>query len=119
MKQSPAARSHPQPTKPTPQSRARGRIRASRPPTYFPDRSTALGRVLPLWPHELEDESAGARKRVVDCLRHALRAERRRGVAGNWTYDLARHVELLRLYTTEMAALAGAQDARVRGANRR
>jgi hypothetical protein len=40
-------------------------------------------------------------------LRQALRAERRRGLSGHWTYDLARHVELLRVYREELAAVAG------------
>jgi len=71
------------------------------------DRRTALGRLLPLWPHELADESPEGRLRVVARLRKALRAERRRGLAGHWTYDLARHVELLRLYRAEAAALSG------------
>jgi hypothetical protein len=57
----------------------------------------------------LQDESAPARRRVVERLRRALRAERRRGVAGHWTYDLARHVELLRLYRLELAALTAAE----------
>jgi hypothetical protein len=54
----------------------------------------------------LEDESAEARLRVLGRLRKALRAERRRGLAGHWTYDLARHIELLRLYRAELAILA-------------
>ena len=81
-----------------------GRIRALRPPTVPIDRRAALGRLLPLWPHELEDGSPEGRLRIVARLRKALRAERRRGLAGHWTYDLARHVELLRLYKAEMAA---------------
>ena len=84
-----------------------GRIRATRPaPPQRLDRRAALGRLLPLWPHELADESPQGRLRVVVRLRKALRAERRRGLAGHWTYDLARHVELLRLYRAEAAALS-------------
>jgi hypothetical protein len=84
-----------------------GRIRAMRPvPQQRLDRRAALGRLLPLWPHELADESPQGRLRVVARLRKALRAERRRGLAGHWTYDLARHVELLRLYRAEAAALS-------------
>ena len=82
-----------------------GRIRALRPPAPRIDRSRALGRLLPLWPHELEDESVPARLRIIARLRKVLRAERRRGLAGHWTYDLARHVELLRLYRGELTAL--------------
>ena len=66
-----------------------GRIRAMRPPAPRIDRRSALGRLLPLWPHELEDESVPARLRIIARLRKVLRAERRRGLAGHWTYDLA------------------------------
>ena len=83
----------------------RGGIRALRPATTRIDRRSALGRLLPLWPHELEDESVPARLRIIARLRKALRAERRRGLAGHWAYDLARHVELLRLYRAEMTVL--------------
>ena len=67
------------------------------------DRRRELPRVLPLWPHELDDESPQARQAILAKLRRALRAERRRGVAGHWTYDLSRHVELLRVYRQELA----------------
>jgi hypothetical protein len=67
------------------------------------DRRTELPRVLPLWPNELVDESEESRLRILARLRKALRAERRRGLAGHWTYDLARHVELLRVYRLELA----------------
>ena len=83
------------------------RIRALRPPRLEHDRRTAIAKVLALWPHELEDESPGARHRILARLRQALRAERRRGLSGHWTYDLARHVELLRVYREELAAVAG------------
>jgi hypothetical protein len=67
------------------------------------NRRTELPRVLPLWPNELDDESLEGRRRILGLLRRALRAERRRGIAGHWTYDLARHVELLRVYRLELA----------------
>ena len=72
-----------------------------KPPRPY-DRRTELPRVLPLWPHEVEDESLEGRRRILAMLRRALRAERRRGIAGHWTYDLARHVELLRVYRLEL-----------------
>lgn len=81
-------------------------IRATSPLRPSHERGVALSRLLPLWPHELEDESPPHRRRLVARLRRALRAERMRGVSGHWTYDLARHVELLRLYRQELAALA-------------
>ncbi len=82
-----------------------------RPRSY--DRRTQLPRVLPLWPHELDDETPEGRSNIVGKLRRALRAERRRGVAGHWTYDLARHVELLRLYRLELAS-SGLRDIKRR-----
>jgi hypothetical protein len=82
-------------------------IRATRPSHPQLDRRTAIAKALALWPHELEDESGSGRERVLAQLRQALRAERRRGLAGHWAYDLARHVELLRVYREELAAVAG------------
>lgn len=68
------------------------------------DRRIELPRILPLWPHELADESLEGRRNIVCKLRRALRAERRRGIAGHWTYDLSRHAELLRIYRLELAS---------------
>ena len=79
------------------------RVAASRLSQRY-DRRTELARILPLWPHELEDQTLQGRRRVLAKLMSALRAERRRGVAGHWTYDLARHAELLRVYRLELAA---------------
>jgi hypothetical protein len=59
--------------------------------------------VIPLWPSELDDESPEGRRHILAMLRRALRAERRRGLAGHWTYDLARHAALLRVYRLELA----------------
>ena len=84
-------------------SHPRRRPRPVRPVAQRPyDRRRELPRILPLWPHELDDESPQARRAILAKLRRALRAERRRGVAGHWTYDLARHVELLRVYRQEL-----------------
>ena len=55
-----------------------------------------IAKLLPLWPRELADMSPAGRAHVVAVLERALRAERRRGLAGHWTYNLARHVQLLR-----------------------
>lgn len=75
------------------------------PPQRY-DRRRELPHILSLWPHELEDESPQGRRKIVSKLQRALRTERRRGIAGHWTYDLCRHVELLRVYRHELA-LAG------------
>jgi hypothetical protein len=71
-----------------------------------------LSRLLPLWPDEIADESPGARRRLVAIMRRALRAERQRGIGGHWTYDLARHAQLLEAYRTELAALKDVERRR-------
>lgn len=81
------------------------RIRSMRPARPEYDRRTTLCSVLALWPREIEDDSLAGRLRIVAKLRRALRAERQRGLAGHWTYDLARHAELLRAYKQELRAL--------------
>jgi len=68
--------------------------------------------LLPLWPHEAADMSPAGRAHILAKLERALRAERRRGIAGHWTYNLARHVQLLRVYRSERAAAAHAHQAR-------
>lgn len=77
-----------------------------------------LGQLLPLWPHECTDTSIEGRQMRVALLRRALRAERCRGLAGHWTYDLARHYALLRCYKNEVAQLAALDGGRARAANR-
>ena len=67
-------------------------------------RARDLPRLLPLWPHELTATTNADRARLLARLRRALRAERQRGLAGHWTYDLARHAQLLRAYRAEVAA---------------
>lgn len=70
-----------------------------------------IGRLLPLWPHELADLSAAGRAHVLATIERSLRAERRRGLAGHWTYNLARHAQLLRAYKIEKAATRRQQSA--------
>ena len=71
------------------------------------------GRVLPrliaLWPRELSDESPEGHRHALAKLRRALRAERRRGLAGHWSYDLNRHLGLLSAYRGERALLERAE----------
>ena len=76
---------------------------APRPGDY--DRVRDLARLLPLWPAEIADDTPEGRQRIVQRLRRALREERRRGLAGHWTYDLARHAALLQAYKHEVARL--------------
>jgi hypothetical protein len=69
-------------------------------------RSRDLPKLLPLWPAELADESRAGTALIVKWLQAALRAERRRGIANHWSYDLNRHLALLGAYKAERAALA-------------
>jgi len=75
------------------------------------ERSRDLPRLVALWPRELKDESAEGIGRVLEKLRRALRAERRRAMSGHWSYDLNRHLALLSAYKAEAARLeAAARD---------
>ncbi len=80
----------------------------------FDPRIDALVRLLPLWPHEIADQSVAARTRLVAHLRRALRSERQRGVAGHWTYSVSRHAALSRLYHSELAGLRASMAAAAR-----
>ena len=75
------------------------------------DRTLALPRLIALDPRELSSDGPELRRRIVTRLTRALRAERRRGRAGHWTYDLNRHIALLQ-------ALQAETDGRRRGPTR-
>jgi len=76
------------------------------PPLATPEcRHRAIAEVLPAWPHELDDETLAGREKLLTRPRNALWADRRQGVSGHWSSDLARHVELLRIYRAELAAV--------------
>lgn len=66
-------------------------------------RAVDLPKLIGLWLHEIEDRSPAGRAWLIARLRAALRAERQRGLAGRWTYDLARHTQLLAAYRAEVA----------------
>jgi DNA-binding IclR family transcriptional regulator len=68
-------------------------------------RARDLAQLIALWPHELDDHSQAGTLRILAKLRRALRAERRRGLAGHWSYDLNRHLGLLSAYKGELARL--------------
>ncbi len=81
--------------------------------------TAGLARLLPLWPHELNDMTPAGREKRIGLLRKALRAERRRGLTGHWTYDLGRHSALLRCYKREIeldSASANPQTRQIRQA---
>ncbi len=68
-------------------------------------RNRDLPRLIGLWPKDLNDTSRDARQRLIGKLEAQLRAERGRGIAGHWTYDLARHAQLLAAYREECRIL--------------
>jgi hypothetical protein len=71
------------------------------------DRGRHLPRLIPVGPDEIADRSTTARRAILAKLARALRAERNRGRAGHWTYDLNRHIGLKQAYVAERRALGG------------
>ena len=69
------------------------------------DRQRDLPRLVPLWPSQLATPTIADHQRLLARLRRALREERRRGLGGHWSYDLARHAQLLAAYRCELAVL--------------
>ena len=80
----------------------------SHPPSSHYDRARDLPRLLLMWPEEIADDTHEGRIRVIKKLRRVLRQERQRGIAGHWTYNLARHMALTRAYRHEVARHTGA-----------
>lgn len=78
------------------------------PPASRYDRARDLPRLLLMWPEEIDGDTFEGRTRVLKKLRRALRQERQRGIAGHWTYNLARHMALTRAYQHELARHTGA-----------
>jgi Family of unknown function (DUF6477) len=70
------------------------------------DRARHLPRLIPVEPDRLADGSPENRRRIVAALARALRAERNRGRAGHWTYDLNRHIGLKQAYAAERRLVA-------------
>lgn len=69
-------------------------------------RARHLRGLLPLAPEDFSATDAPTAQRILFRLADALRAERRRGRMGHWTYDLNRHIALAQAYRAEKAALA-------------
>lgn len=86
---------------------------AARPPAKSSRVKATLGslpRLITLWPGDVTNggDAPAAMDRLLHRLRKALRAERQRGIAGHWAYDLARHAELLAVYRILTSAHLGA-----------
>lgn len=58
------------------------------------DREAELPKLIRLWPGELRDYSFVGTRKIISMLKSALRAERKRGQTGHWSYDLNRHLAL-------------------------
>jgi hypothetical protein len=69
------------------------------------DRERALPRLIAIDPRELREGGPEIRRRIVARLIRALRAERRRGIAGHWAYDLNRHLALTQALAAEDRSL--------------
>jgi hypothetical protein len=65
------------------------------------DRGRHLPRLIAITPEELEDSRPESQRSILAKLARALRAERNRGRAGHWTYDLNRHIGLRQAYLAE------------------
>ena len=76
------------------------------------DRARDLPRLISVWPSEIESLDAAGHAALIAKIERVLRAERRRGLAGHWTYDLARHSQLLSALRVEVEALAHAHAQR-------
>jgi len=71
-------------------------LRFFKPPSAH-SRARSLPRLIALWPHELAGQSPESSVLILLTLRRALRAERRRALAGHWSYELNRHLGLMNL----------------------
>lgn len=77
-------------------------------PAY--NRNLDLPSLIPLWPAELIDNSASRTRAIILKLTSALRAERRRGRQGHWTYNLNRHAALKRALQSEREYLQSCEQ---------
>lgn len=69
------------------------------------DRQRDLPRLVPTLGWQMAAD--GPRARIVRELARRLRAERLRGRAGHWTYDLNRHIALWQAYAAERGRRPG------------
>jgi hypothetical protein len=77
-------------------------------------RARDLPKLVPLWPTEYANMSRTDHARLLAKLRRALRSERQKGIGGHWSYDLARHAQLLCAYRAEAMEYMGAYMAPAR-----
>lgn len=72
------------------------------------DRARHLPWLARAMPAELESDDPNVARDIIARLERALRAERRRGNAGHWTYDMNRHIALMQALRAERQRLCTA-----------
>jgi|LNFM01.1.fsa_nt_gb hypothetical protein len=70
----------------------------------LPRHLRALPHLLAITDAEIEDRTFLGRAALLAKLEQALRAERARGIAGHWSYELAHHTALFAVYRREWDA---------------
>ena len=75
--------------------------RAERAGAILYDRRRDLARLIHIDPFKPLPDTPETTDAILSGLRRALRAERNRGRAGHWTYDLNRHIALRQAYAAE------------------
>ena len=65
------------------------------------DRARHLPWLVRAMPAELASADPSVSRTIIARLERTLRAERRRGKAGHWTYDMNRHIALMQALTAE------------------
>jgi hypothetical protein len=82
-------------------------------PSLAYNRRDCLPALLGLWPNEVEDYSVQGTSGIIKRLERALRAERYRRGSASWSYDINRHIRIVRALKEERGFLA----ALVKGGN--
>jgi hypothetical protein len=72
------------------------------------DRNRHLPRIIPAGSEVFGENTEAGRRNILARIARALRAERNRGRAGHWTYDLNRHIALAQAYAAERRRLGEA-----------
>ncbi len=76
------------------------------------DRARDLPRLICCWPTDSIIADPRCHADLIARLRRALRAERQRGIARHWSYDLVRHRALVVALRSELADNGGRQRGR-------
>lgn len=83
------------------------------------DRARHLPWLARATPDEIASPDPAVARAILARLARALRAERRRGRAGHWTYDMNRHIALMQAVAAERERLGRGSGRGARNAVRR